>query len=127
MWFVNIPCAKWQQVPLKHQNERCSRYNGGDYNDQFYQKTNGIGDESKLTDLKLKVSPNPTTGICLVESDEVITLCSVFNSSGILIMELEPRKTAFELDLGFNPQGIYFLQLYSKSGVQSSKIIVHQD
>jgi hypothetical protein len=77
-----------------------------------------------LTKLNYRISPNPTTGICVVESDELIIQCEVYNSSGKQILSFEPKSKVFQFDLSLSPKGIYIIKSTSKLGVNSSKIIV---
>jgi len=101
-----------------------NRYKGGENNSQFSQTLNTSKEDSKLTKLNYRISPNPTTGICVVESDELIIQCEVYNSSGKQILSFEPKSKVFQFDLSLSPKGIYIIKSTSKLGVNSSKIIV---
>lgn len=101
-----------------------NRYKGGENNSQFSQTLNTSKEDSKLTKLNYRISPNPTTGICVVESDELIIQCEVYNSSGKQILSFESKSKVFQFDLSLSPKGIYILKSTSKLGVNSSKIIV---
>ncbi len=101
-----------------------NRYKGGENNSQFSQTLNTSKEDSKLTKLNYRISPNPTTGICVVESDELIVKCEVYNSSGKKILSFEPKSKVFQFDLSSSPKGIYIIKSTSKLGVNSSKIIV---
>jgi hypothetical protein len=101
-----------------------NRYKGGESSSQFSQTLNTSKEESNLTKLNYRISPNPTTGICLIESDELIIQCKVYNSSGKQILTFEPKSKVFQFDLSSSPKGIYIVKSTTKLGVNSSKIIV---
>lgn len=97
----------------------------GENNSQFYQTLNTDQKQSGKSNLDLTISPNPTAGICLVRSNELINECKVYNSSGIQILTFKPKNTVFQLDLSLNPEGIYIVQFSTNRGITSSKIVVH--
>jgi hypothetical protein len=101
-----------------------NRYKGGESSSQFSQTLNTSKEESNLTKLNYRISPNPTTGICLIESDELIIQCKVYNSSCKQILSFEPKSKVFQFDLSSSPKGIYIVKSTTKLGVNSSKIIV---
>jgi hypothetical protein len=101
-----------------------NRYKGGESSSQFSQTLNTSKEESNSTKLNYRISPNPTTGICLIESDELIIQCKVYNSSGKQILSFEPKSKVFQFDLSSSPKGIYIVKSTTKLGVNSSKIIV---
>ena len=91
--------------------------------------TVGINEYSK-TKNKLKIFPNPTNEIATItfklEQSELITL-SVLNIRGQEVMQIslgEKEKGQIDLDCSKFSSGIYFINLQTKSGILTEKLII---
>jgi hypothetical protein len=72
----------------------------------------------------IKIFPNPTSGIIQIQSDLPFESITVFNSSGMIIREIQAISKEENLDLSSEGQGIYFLRLTGENWVSNSKIIL---
>jgi hypothetical protein len=73
----------------------------------------------------LKVSPNPSNGLLVVEASEPIASLSVFNSGGKCVYKqssLSSRK--LNLNLDSIPSGTYFLKVKTTTGREGSQKVV---
>lgn len=66
-----------------------------------------------------QVFPNPTTGLIQV-SGENITGIQIYNQSGNLI----GNASSLSIDLGTQPEGIYFLRINSDKAVVTKKVVI---
>jgi hypothetical protein len=83
------------------------------------------GVKNQRPTIGLKVSPNPSTGLLVVEASENIASLSVFNSGGKCVYKqssLSSRKLSLNLDS--IPSGTYFLKVKTTSGKEGSEKIV---
>jgi len=79
---------------------------------------------NELSNSRVKLYPNPTTGIVNILTDNNrISKLSVFNVSGELVHTTEFTQS-HTLDMSGNVKGIYFLHITSDGNTQISKLIV---
>lgn len=81
---------------------------------------NSVPTETNLDNLK--VYPNPTTDIVSIISDQQISKISIYNDTGVLLSSKAPTHSTTSLrEL---PQGMYYLEITTDSGVKSTIRIV---
>ena len=73
---------------------------------------------------KVKVFPNPFSGLVNIESDIEVSQVSAYNISGIKLDDFS--IVGNQIDLSTLVPGIYLLNIIDKSGIQSSHRIVKQ-
>jgi len=76
---------------------------------------------NKPEEIKVKVFPNPASGVFYIEAKEAVEKISVFNSRGELV--LEQRGSTGEVDISDQPAGLYFLQLKTGQKIVTKKIL----
>jgi hypothetical protein len=74
---------------------------------------------------QLTIFPNPTNGTIRLSCSEDFLgeLVSISNSVGQVIETKDITASTFEMDLSNYPKGVYFIRIYSDSGVILKKII----
>lgn len=80
-------------------------------------------DETIGTREQIEVFPNPTTGICKIESTEKFQY-SIYNVFGMEIIYSDDLSQSVTLDLSDQPKGIYFFRGISEDKMFSRKIIL---
>ena len=84
----------------------------------------GINDHSRVQ-MPIDVHPNPTNGIFTIGSKGKNYEVVIVNVLGEKVYGSEIRNQRSEIDLSFQPKGIYFYQLRDEQGVlKTGKIIV---
>ena len=73
---------------------------------------------------KIRIFPNPSSGIIKVLSDLPIEQLTVVNSNGMTLQEIKTLKQVIDLDLSSEGQGIYFIRLTGLNWVANRKIIL---
>jgi photosystem II stability/assembly factor-like uncharacterized protein len=98
------------------------------YNGTILKTTNGglVGTRETYQSFeRLKVYPNPTSGIFTLELNEVtgnpILYLMNINGQNVLSKQITDKKT--QIDISALPCGIYFLRLISNKGVEVGRII----
>jgi hypothetical protein len=74
----------------------------------------------ELSDYKLIVYPNPTTGIFNIESNKNIDKIFIYDLFGNLVKELKSKK---DMDLSELSPGMYFIGVQSEGSFEKIKII----
>ncbi|MFA5971702.1 MAG: T9SS type A sorting domain-containing protein [Lentimicrobiaceae bacterium] len=74
----------------------------------------------------VKVYPNPTKGIFTVATKEKDCELTIINALGEQIISQKFKNEKTEIDLSKQPNGIYLLHFYSKSGSTTKKIIIRK-
>ena len=82
--------------------------------------SNGVGEEDKDGFL---LYPNPGTGIFTLSSEQIIEEVIVVDILGKELIRLPAGRSSLEIDISNRPPGIYFLQIGTKNGTLSRKII----
>lgn len=100
----------------------------GTFQDTWIVKVDSMGCEVPLCYLGesefgqtvpiLKVYPNPTNSVSIIELLENSREIQLYNSAGILLEKFEifNKQKSFNLDLSFFPHDIYILRLLDKNG-----------
>jgi hypothetical protein len=70
----------------------------------------------------LKVYPNPVNNILYVESDSKIDFITITDMNGTLIKQIICRNKKEKILLDSIPSGVYLINAYHKSGIESRKI-----
>jgi len=90
-----------------------------------YSCVTAVAEELNTT--AVSVSPNPSSGIFTVTSEQEITAVEIYNMLGGNISPLSFRRGAggeVEIDLSAQAKGIYFIKIKSGEKVSSQKIII---
>lgn len=87
--------------------------------------TSGIS-ESIKTDL-LNLYPNPSNGIFYIKHDinDANELVIITNTAGKTILETKVNNEQAKINLIGQPNGIYFVRLYSMNGLFTKRIIIN--
>jgi hypothetical protein len=72
--------------------------------------------KEQLQDASLLVSPNPTQGRVLLQSDQIINQLSLHNLNGKAIRQLEVGATDYNMDVSALNPGIYLLEIQLANG-----------
>ncbi|MCK4678052.1 MAG: T9SS type A sorting domain-containing protein [Bacteroidales bacterium] len=97
-----------------------STYLESNYIDSAYCYGFYIGIDERIQP-KLKLFPNPATGIIKVDIQKNIKRILIINQSGIIVQE---NKEKIEIDLSNFPKGIYFIKVITEQGEFVEKIIL---
>ncbi|MFD2937280.1 T9SS type A sorting domain-containing protein [Spirosoma flavum] len=71
----------------------------------------------------LRTYPNPTTGLIRWDGSQ-LTRLEAMNSSGRLLLTLEPSRGQQTLDLSYLPDGVYLIRLFADKRVVVQKLII---
>ena len=89
----------------------------------YYQLPTGLSDEANLN-FKENFYPNPTNGALKISASTAITKLYVSNALGQTVLtKTNINATNTSLDLSTLPVGIYLVQLQTKQGTVTKKII----
>ena len=72
---------------------------------------------------KWKVTPNPSYGLILIESEINIKFLQVYSQDGLLLKEVQDDHIT-QIDIQSLPTGIYFLKVADESGLIDVKRII---
>lgn len=92
------------------------------YFDDVQQVENLLGVEGKILG-SLKVYPNPTENVWNVSSVSVIETVYVYNILGEKVLAIYPKSTNFEISSKSLNSGIYFIQVKTREGSKTLKLI----
>ena len=81
--------------------------------------TNSIEKENNI----VKIFPNPTNNILNIESLETILQIELFDFNGRKIYSVEQESNAVSVNLDKFSKGIYLLQIATKNGVKTKRVI----
>jgi hypothetical protein len=81
----------------------------------------GIGEN--VVAPELLVSPNPSDGLFIINSNVPIERIELYNLVGELVYYTIPKQPAVILDLSAFPSGLYFVNGISKKGMLNKKIV----
>ena len=73
---------------------------------------------------QISISPNPSTGIFIIQSSNKISNIEISNLIGEKIYSSVLYSNKSEIDLTKQPQGIYFIKINSEKGTDTKKIII---
>jgi len=90
------------------------------YNGLELVQTTAINDPANID---LTIYPNPVNNILNISAKEQIVKLEVYNSVGQLVKDFEPISQQASISLEDLNSGIYFVRVYTQSGISSQKII----
>lgn len=70
-----------------------------------------------------KVYPNPILDQLQIESEQVIKAYALRDAQGKIIIEGQGKNKLIQLSLGQIPNGVYFLEIQTESGIESVKLV----
>ena len=79
---------------------------------------------NKITTSKSQIYPNPSEGIFNLVSATTPQNISVYDQTGKLLINLTPNQSITTLDLSKTSNGIYFIQVKTKDGIETIKAVV---
>lgn len=85
---------------------------------------NTTGIEDKKIQHFISVSPNPSPGIFMIRSDEVISGVEIINMLGDLVYSSKNNSESIALDLSNEAKGTYFVRIYSKNETTVKKVVL---
>lgn len=80
----------------------------------------GISDVSNPS---FSVAPNPTNGIINLSGSSTIDLVKIIDMQGKVVLSESPKSISANINAGFLPSGMYFIQVFSGNSWQSKRII----
>ena len=88
----------------------------------FYNVNDLISNTTNTQSTKLKIFPNPTSGLINIYSEDLITELSIVNNIGeeVLFKNINTSK----LDISHLPSGIYFIRLKVNNQIVNHKILL---
>ncbi|WP_310992534.1 T9SS type A sorting domain-containing protein [Aequorivita marina] len=90
---------------------------------QYFARIDFTLSTNDFNDSKFAYYPNPTNGKVFFEYAEAITEVSVTNVLGQNVINLRPEGSKAELDLSSFPTGVYIVNLKTKNGSKTVKIM----
>lgn len=99
----------------------------GEYTLGQYQNFVGVEEPDMAPAFELQVVPNPTGGRVMLSSSENLEIVRIFGLDGkeIAYKPMEGNPTATELELGWLPAGIYWLEVTTLKGkTRTEKVVI---
>jgi len=132
--FAQISLAAGNHVLKSDSGFNAVAYGFGSYNayafhlgyDIFWETATSSNDLVRST-IKINISPNPSSGIFTVTSEQEITATEIYNVLGELISPLSLGRGAggeVEINLSSQPKGIYFCTITTVIGTATRKIVI---
>ncbi len=91
------------------------------FDSKMIKKSTSI--KSGNRDLKISISPNPVINYLNINSDTRMEQIEILDMQGKSVLKRKVNTKTSHIDLSFLPKGIYMLQISSKSGQGTEKII----
>lgn len=89
-----------------------------------YVEAPAIGINPVSTQLnQVNIAPNPTTGLCQIQTQTLANTIRVTSLAGKTIMEFTPQSTNLKIDLSGHPKGIYLVEVINTN---NNKIVVEK-
>lgn len=89
-----------------------------------YVEAPAIGINPVSTQLnQVNIAPNPTTGLCQIQTQTLANTIRVTSLAGKTIMEFTPQSTDLKIDLSDHPKGIYLVEVINTN---NNKIVVEK-
>ena len=96
----------------------------GRYKSFLLKPTEQVAAVNQRQENTVKISPNPTTGIFLIESKNLKDAkISITDFTGKTIKQLSPCDNRISIDLSNQPQGIYLVKIITENKIITKKII----
>ena len=91
-----------------------------------YVETPAVGINTPPTqqNSKITVIPNPTTGICQIQTSTLANTIRITNLSGKTIIEVVPQSTQTTIDLSDHPKGVYLVEVINDNKIVVEKIVL---
>ncbi len=70
-----------------------------------------------------RVWPNPTNGLVMFESDEVIENIEVYSIAGRLVETIQPQLRFSTLNMQSFPEGTYVVKIATANGMKTVKLV----
>ncbi|MDB4126981.1 GEVED domain-containing protein, partial [Flavobacteriales bacterium] len=88
----------------------------------FYNVNDLVSGTTSIQSTKLKIFPNPSSGLINIYSEDIIAELSMINNIGeeVLFKNITPSK----LDISHLPSGIYFIRLKVNNEIVNHKILL---
>ena len=71
----------------------------------------------------IKFYPNPVSSVLTIRSENVVDLIRVYDVNGRLRKTLMPNSEMISLDVSNLVEGLYFMEVKSKDGIQMLKFV----
>jgi len=72
---------------------------------------------------KLKIYPNPTNGLVMIESKEPVKSISIYNTMGQIIFTGNYNTTNSTLDLSGYNSGMYIIKVQADNSIYTLKVL----
>jgi len=72
---------------------------------------------------KTMIYPNPTVNMAKIESDQIITICDIYDMTGALVRSQNVGTKSFELNIGDLPTGTYLVKIAGKTFVRTERLV----
>lgn len=122
-----------QVMALTYEDMNC--VSAGNYQKTAYAILHGISDylglgfqgvnRNEANNLNIKIFPNPSNGQFNIEGSD-IHMVEIIDNQGRMIysQKAELNNSKFEIDISYNPKGLYFVRINTLNGVVVSKVII---
>lgn len=138
-WVTNVPYKIWfdsetfDWLGLPTSKEEIGGDGSVDYEIEYVRvwqpsSTLGVDDELKVQLSKSTIYPNPIKAkatIPLTISSKVAKRITVYNISGVKLLDIEKTTEPFTLPIQHLSKGIYFVSIISNSTVETKKLIIN--
>jgi hypothetical protein len=127
-WIEGVGCGL---SPLGWENGDC--YNDGtivecqrdssNYSPIYGDKCTPVGIPPLVTPEIITISPNPSSGVFIVTSEQEITNMRVLSNTGELILDQAIYNRSFNIDIHQVPAGLYVLEVWIGNNILRKKIL----
>jgi len=123
--FTNILLSESSNM---HGEDRECKTIAQNFRDHIFSVHNVISSTENINNSNIQLYPNPSSGLSYLWLDEntTTTSVSIYNSLGqcVQILPSTMLQTA-PIELNFDEQGIYFIQIEQENTIISKKLIIH--
>lgn len=96
----------------------------GEVSDFWGYTFSGTGTNDINNSLLLQIYPNPSDGIFTFSSNCNIKTIEIYNTLGKKVYETSANQQTSEIDLSYEPKGIYFVKVYDGEKTFNKKVII---